>query len=135
MKKMLLTMSALGALCSAALTGCSVHINNDTMHQTADVEVSELGAAEIEDSAQPVEGTHDSERDVHTETARTTVVTEHSALPVVQTTVVSDQAQAAQLTAAQTMSCPAGAKPACPETQKPVRSVRLRQRTTRIMRR
>lgn len=80
MKKMMITVTALGALLCTALTGCSVNVNDDTISAAANVAASMLDDANISINGQPVDISVDSNGDVNVNIAQTTAPDKHPAV-------------------------------------------------------
>ena len=64
MKKMMIAVTALGALLCTTLTGCTVNVSDNTVSQAADIAASVLDSADISVNGQKVDVSVDSNGDI-----------------------------------------------------------------------
>ena len=83
MKKMMITMTALGALLCSALTGCTINVTEENMSQAADIAVAVLDDADIKVNGQSVDISRDANGDVNVSIAQTTPAAQTAAAPAV----------------------------------------------------
>lgn len=112
MKKMMIAVTALGALLCTTLTGCSINVSDDTVSKAADIAVSMLDDADISVNGQKVDVSVDSNGDINVNVAQTTAATQTAADSLTTAAAIVTEATAAPATEATaaptTAAAPAG---------------------------